>query len=183
MSEGLKIEKIYLVEPGAPGLHVFKNASVPRIGSVLLGTSVRDLGYEVKVYIEDCGGINYEKLFKAGLVCISAIPPTAPKSYRLADQLKGAGIPVVLGGFHTHFIPEEGLEHAPYVIRGEGEETLVELIHALENGTGLDSINGLSYLEDGQPRHNPDRPLIQDLDMNPIPDFSLVWEHIKGLTV
>ena len=180
MSKALKIQKVYFVEPGAPDLHIYKDFPIPRIGSVLLGTILHARGYDVKVYIEDYGGVDYEELFNADLVCISAITVTAPKSYRLADQLKEAGIPVVIGGFHTHFLPEEGLKHAPYIVRGEGEETLVELIHALENGSDLDSIKGLSYLEDGQPRHNPDRSLIEDLDVNPIPDFKLVSQDIES---
>lgn len=180
MSKASRIQKVCFVEPGAPGLHIYKNFPVPRIGSVLLGTILRDLGYDVRVYIEDWDGIDYDELFDADLVCISTLTSTAPRSYRIADQLKSAGIPVVIGGFHTHFMPEEGLEHAPYVVRGEGEETLVELIHALENGSDLDTIEGLSYLEDGQPRHNPQRPLIEDLDVNPIPDFSLACEGMKS---
>lgn len=179
MSKETKIQKVCFVEPGAPDLHIYKNFPIPRIGSVLLSTILRDLGYDVKTYIEDWGGIDYDEVFKADLVCISAITITAPKSYQLADRLKEAGIPVIIGGFHTHFLTEEGLEHAPYIIRGEGEEALVELIHALENGDELDSIKGLSYLEDGQPRHNPDRPLIENLDVNPIPDFALASEGIK----
>jgi len=179
LSKPLNIKKICFVEPGAPDLHIYKKFPVPRIGSVLLGTILRDLGYDVKVYIEDCQGIDYDEVFDADLVGISAITSTIPKSYKLADQLKEAGIPVVIGGFHTHFLPEEALEHAPYIVRGEGEETIVEFVHALENGDDLSNIKGLSYLEDGQPRHNPDRPLIMDLDVNPIPDFSLVFQNMK----
>ncbi|MCK5503718.1 MAG: radical SAM protein, partial [Thermodesulfovibrionia bacterium] len=76
------------------------------------------------------------------------------------------------------------LLYADYVIRGEGEETIVELIECLESGLPLDSINGLSFRTDqGDVRHNPDRELISDLDAAPIPDFSLVYNWGKATTV
>jgi len=88
--------------------------------------------------------------------------------------VREADVPVVLGGSHTTFLPDEGLDHADYVVRGEGELTFPELVEALERGRGFEEIQGLSYWRDGYKRHNPERPKLPDLDVNPIPDFSLV---------
>ena len=47
------IKKIVFVELSSTHLHVYSRASIPRLGSVLLATIMRNLGYEVKVFIED----------------------------------------------------------------------------------------------------------------------------------
>jgi radical SAM superfamily enzyme YgiQ (UPF0313 family) len=117
-------------------------------------------------------------LNNADFIGISSITSTAPRAFQLAERFRSMGIPVVLGGPHPTFLPEESLGYADYVVRGEGEETIVELIERLEAGTALDGILGLSYWKGDAMVHNPDRPLVQDLDTGPIPDFSLVhhWE-------
>jgi len=116
-------------------------------------------------------------VLSADIVGISTITSTAPPSYRLADTARQAGIPVVLGGTHVSFLPDEGLDHAEFVIHGEGEFAFPELAEALEHGRGFEGIRGLSYWRDGQKAHNPGRPRLADLDVNPIPDFSLVMGY------
>jgi radical SAM superfamily enzyme YgiQ (UPF0313 family) len=76
------------------------------------------------------------EVMSADVVGISTITSTAPPSYALAEKVRAAGIPVVLGGTHTSFMTEEGLQHADYVIRGEGEGAFVELLEAQEAGPG-----------------------------------------------
>jgi len=170
----MKLKKAVLVEPSSTHLHVYSRFTIPRLGSVLLGTIMRDRGYDVKVYIEDIVPVDMADLLSADVVGISSITSTAPPSYRLAAKVREAGIPVVLGGTHTTFLPDEGLDHADYVIRGEGEYAFPELVEAIEQGRGLEAIQGLSYWRDGRKIHNPERPRLQNLDDNPIPDFSLV---------
>jgi radical SAM superfamily enzyme YgiQ (UPF0313 family) len=170
----MPLKKVVFVEPASTHLHVYSRFTIPRLGSVLLGTIMRDRGYDVKVYIEDISPVDMADVFSADVVGISALTSTAPPSYRLAAKVREAGIPVVLGGTHTTFLPDEGLDHADYVIRGEGEYAFAELVEALEAERGLESIQGLSYWRDGRKVHNPERPRLQNLDLNPIPDFSLV---------
>ncbi len=174
------MRKIVLVEPKSTHLHVYSRVAIPRLGVVLLGTILRDLGYDVRVYIEDISPIDMGEVMSADVVGISTITSTAPPSYALAEKVRAAGIPVVLGGTHTSFMTEEGLQHADYVIRGEGEGALVELLDALEGKRALDSVQNLSYRRDGRVIHNPERPMIRDLDVNPIPDFDLVHGWTRG---
>src|SRR3989304_440982 len=84
------------------------------------------------------------------------IPLSPPPCYRLADAVRAAGIPVVLGGTHVTFISDEGLEHGDYLVRGEGEQAIVELVEALEGKRDVRTIPGLSYWRDGEKVHNPD---------------------------
>jgi len=60
------------------------------------------------------------------------------------------------------------------VVRGEGEETLVELMGMLDENRSLDEVQGISYRKDGIVHHTPDRPLIKDLDEVPFPAYHLL---------
>ncbi len=167
-------KKVVFVEPSSTHLHVYSRFTIPRLGSVLLGTIMRNRGWDVRVYIEDIAPVDMGEVLSADIVGISGITSTAPPCYRLAATVRAAGIPVVLGGTHTTFLPDEGLDHAEYVVRGEGEFAFPELVEAIERGQGFGAIQGLSYWRDGQKVHNPERPKLANLDVNPIPDFSLV---------
>jgi radical SAM superfamily enzyme YgiQ (UPF0313 family) len=168
------MRKVVLVEPKSSHLHVYSRIIIPRLGAVLLGTLLRDRGYDVRVYIEDIAPVDMAEVLSADLVGISAITSTAPPSYALAEKVRAASIPTVLGGTHPTFLPEEGLQHADYVIRGEGEGALLELVEALEGRGEISAIRNLSYRRDGQIVHNTERPKLHDLDVNPLPDFRLV---------
>jgi radical SAM superfamily enzyme YgiQ (UPF0313 family) len=124
-------------------------------------------------------------LTDADLIGISSITSTAPRAFQLAKKFGSMGIPVVMGGPHATFLPEESLIYADYVVRGEGEETIIELIEHLESGIPLHDIKGLSYRKGDAYVHNPDRPLIQDLDSAPIPDFDLVhnWREKTSIPI
>jgi radical SAM superfamily enzyme YgiQ (UPF0313 family) len=168
------LKKIVFVEPKSTHLHIYSRVCIPRIGSVLLGTIMRAKGYDVRVYIEDIQPPDMQEVLSADLVAISAITSTAPQSYRLADQVRAAGGIAVLGGTHVSFLPEEGLEHADFVVRGEGEFAFQELVDAIQAGHGLEQIKNLSHIVDGKVVNHPERPKIPNLDVNPIPDYKLI---------
>ena len=176
------MKRIVLIEARALGYHIYTRVVIPRLGAILIGTILRDLGYEVDVFIEDLKPPTDEELLSADLVGISTLTNTAPRAYEIADKVRAAGIPVVMGGFHPTFLPDEALDHADYVIRGEGEDSVVELMEAFQGDRELDTIGGLSWWENGNKRHNEARPLIFDLDKNPIPDYRLVngWAPASG---
>jgi len=170
------IKRISFIEAGSPGLHIFSKFPIPRLGAVLLSTILRERGYEVKAFIEDVAEPDWAFIESSDLVCISTITSTAIRAYRIAKRLKALDIRVIIGGTHATFLPDEALEYADFVIRGEGEHALVELFEYLEKGTpALTGIRGLSYRDrDGRNVHTPPREFIQDLDSLPEPDFSLV---------
>lgn len=179
-----KMKNIYFIEAKSPGAHIFSRTSLPRLGSILLGTIIRNKGYNVKVFIEDIAPPAWSLLDDADMVCISSITSTANHAFQIAEKFRKRGVPVAVGGPHATFLPEESMQYADYVIRGEGEETLAELIDHLENGKRLDSINGLSFKNSDQEIvHNPARELAKDLDNSPIPDFSLVYKWDKARVV
>lgn len=175
-----KLKKIIFVEPKAPGFHIYSKWLLPRLGTVLLGTVLRDLGHEVKVYVEEIQKADRNELYSADLVGISTITSTAPRAYSMADDLRQRGVTVVMGGAHPTFLPDEALEHADFVVRGEGEDAIVELIEALDAKRPMDSVAGLSYWDNGKAVHNPARALCPDLDSHPSPDLSLIQGFGSG---
>jgi radical SAM superfamily enzyme YgiQ (UPF0313 family) len=169
------LKKLVFVEPKSTHLHIYSRVCIPRLGSVLLATIMRAKGYDVRVYIEDIQAIDMNEVLSADLVAVSAITSTAPQSYALADKARAAGAIVVMGGTHTSFMPEEGMQHADFVVRGEGEFAFQELVDAIQRGEGFPEIQNLTYRSvDGRLVSNPERPKIPNLDVNPIPDYHLI---------
>jgi radical SAM superfamily enzyme YgiQ (UPF0313 family) len=169
------LKKLVFVEPKSTHLHIYSRVCIPRLGSVLLGTVMRARGYDVRVYIEDIQAVDMNEVLSADLVAVSAITSTAPQSYKLADTARAAGAVVVMGGTHTSFMPEEGMQHADFVVRGEGEFAFQELVDAIQRGDGFEKIQNLTYrTEAGTVVSNAERPKIPNLDVNPIPDYRLI---------
>ena len=82
-------------------------------------------------------------------------------------------IPVVWGGVHPTILPDEVINngHVDIVVRGEGEYTFLDLIQNLER---LDRVQGITYMQNGKVTHNPNRPLINNLDELPFPARHLI---------
>jgi anaerobic magnesium-protoporphyrin IX monomethyl ester cyclase len=92
-------------------------------------------------------------------------------------------IVTIVGGLHFSQVPEESLSDFPeidYIVRGEGEKTLVELIKTLQSGKKPVDVMGLSFSHNGKIIHTQDRPLIENLDTLPYPAYHLVENLIKN---
>jgi radical SAM superfamily enzyme YgiQ (UPF0313 family) len=175
-----KIEKIVLIETKSPGLHVFSAAKLPRIGVAIIATILNKSGFKVKTYAEDLVAIDFNEIKDANLVGISSITSTSTRSYKLISEIRkiNPDVPIVMGGAHPTFMPEEVIENgSDYAVRGEGEKTIIELINALEGKCELEDVDGLSFMRDGKFVHNKDRELIENLDDMPFPDWSLLENH------
>ncbi|MDD5556389.1 MAG: radical SAM protein [bacterium] len=93
---------------------------------------------------------------------------------RLADAVKALPSPpiVVFGGPHATIAPGETIERggADICVRGEGEETVLDLMARLTEGpAGWRGVAGISFRDGGEVVHTADRPLIRDLDSIPFP--------------
>jgi radical SAM superfamily enzyme YgiQ (UPF0313 family) len=174
-----ELQHILLIEPRSPAEHVFSRARIPRLGTIVLATLLRNQGYDSRVIIEETSGqVTDDDLHWADMVGISSITSTIPRAFALGDHSRELGKKVVFGGPHVTFLPDDALAHGDFVIRGEGEETLTALMAALQHRQSLEGIAGLSFWDGDQPRHNIDRGLIHDLNSLPIPDFNLIkgWD-------
>jgi len=142
---------------------------------------MKQRGWDVDVYVEDFRRIDFDAVARADLVGISTITSTAPRAYAIADKVRTMGIPVLMGGPHVSFLIDEALEHADFVIRGEGERPLMAFIDAWEKGLDLDEVPNLSSRgTDGRIFHNPILPMENDLDTIPYPDLSLLTPDLRS---
>ena len=114
------------------------------------------------------------------IVSISALTPTIGVALDSADVVKYAkpDTIVVLGGYHPTFefasVLEE--ESVDIVIRGEGEYTMLDLVHAIEEERDLKQVQGLAFhdKDDGSLVVTEDRPIIENLDELPFPALHLM---------
>jgi len=101
---------------------------------------------------------------------------TIPRLEELAGFYKERGVTTVVGG--QHFVGGNirvALERgADYVVIGEGEETIRELLAAIREGREPYEIAGIACMRDGQGGMTPEREPITDFDALPLPDFKLL---------
>lgn len=167
--------RITFIEPAAPGFHVYSFVKQLRLGLPLLGAMMKARGHQVRIYVESLSEVDWNDVLASDLVGVSATTSTAIRAYRYAQRVKDAGIPVIMGGPHVTFLADEAMDFCDYVVRNEGEETLVELMEYLQGRGSLENILGLTYrAADGRVVHNPARPLLSGLTELPWPDLDLV---------
>jgi anaerobic magnesium-protoporphyrin IX monomethyl ester cyclase len=107
------------------------------------------------------------------VVGTSAITATEPDSRVICETAKRVdpAIRTVVGNVHATFCWEQLLRDDPnvdFVVRGEGEATMAELVRALAAGGGdadLARIDGLAWRKGGVPTTNAPRALLPDLDV------------------
>jgi len=83
---------------------------------------------------------------------------------------------ILFGGVHPSILYDEVIreEVVDFVAVGEGEETSLELMKALEQDLPLENVDGLVFKRGGRPIVNPPRKLITDLDRLPFPARDLL---------
>lgn len=120
-----------------------------------------------------------ERAGGADIVGITAMTPTINSAIRIAQEIKAAASDslVILGGPHATILPTETLADIPQIdiiVRGEGEETIIELVNALSRGKDLSSVNGIAYRKNGVIETTPARPPISNLDALPFLAYHLL---------
>jgi radical SAM superfamily enzyme YgiQ (UPF0313 family) len=148
-----------------------------------VGSPLVRAGYDVKIIdqrVQPQWRQILEEELKRRPVCVGISSSTGPQlryaleASRLIKQI--SQVPVVWGGVHPSILPEQTLEEecVDIVVQGEGEETFLELVGALEKQTPLSEIRGLWYKDGSGIRHTPERPFI-DLNQQP----PLAWPLVE----
>jgi len=166
---------------------------MPCIGLAYIAGALEAHGVFVRVidmFAEKLSGdevVDKAARFRPDLVGMTVLTPSAPVCSELTARLR-ARLPdarIVWGAIHAdvfaHDIVRDG--DADYVVHGDGEETIVELVDALAGReVDLSAIKGLTWRStDGQVVRNPERPLNRDLDALPYPAWHLFPYHRYGL--
>lgn len=112
--------------------------------------------------------------YRPDVVGISCKSQTFASGRVLARLIRkvSPGSCIVVGGPHAAMVGADILQEpqVDIVVRGEGEQTLVEVLRAIESGSDLAGVAGIAFRRDGRIVQTPDRPLREDLD-------SLPWPH------
>lgn len=112
-------------------------------------------------------------------VGFSSATPTITAAAAIATTIKQQypELATIIGGPHGSALPKQTMEEFPcfdYLVYGEGELTLTELCHTLQDGGSLSAINGLCFRNEGGVVISPPRALIDPLDQLPFPARDLI---------
>ncbi|HVC83534.1 MAG TPA: cobalamin-dependent protein [Chloroflexota bacterium] len=91
---------------------------------------------------------------------------------------------VVWGGYFPSMHPEVCLNsgYVDFIVQGQGEHTLLELLDVVERGGGLSTVLGIWYRDGITLRHTPPRPLADPNTMPRFPYHRLPMERYLGHT-
>jgi anaerobic magnesium-protoporphyrin IX monomethyl ester cyclase len=120
------------------------------------------------------------------LVGVTVMPgPQVAPAIEISAAIRTAfpSVPIVWGGYFPTLYPDSAV-NAPYVdylVRGQGEATLLDLLSRLPDAgapsatdsardpSAIRDVAGLTWKRDGQPVHNPERPLVNPDSLPPLP--------------
>ena len=109
---------------------------------------------------------------ESDLIGISLMTNFFDNAIQITKSLKeNLSIPIVWGGIHPTIRPAECLDYADVVCIGESEETLVELARNIRDRKDFHNVQGIWFKDKEKIVKNELRPLIQDLDSIPFPDY------------
>lgn len=148
--------------------------SLPSLGLLYIGAALEKSGYNVKIFDTQIEDWDIKKISKPDMAGIYCNTSNYYKAIDLAKEIKSNfGIPVIFGGPHVTTRPLEVLKNdsVDYVVVGEGEETIIELLDSLNNP---EAVRGIGFKKNGQLVINPRRALINNLDSIHFPSRHLI---------
>ena len=121
--------------------------------------------------------------FKPDLVVIETTTPTFNNDLRFIKFLKERfKCKICLTGTHVSTLPEDSFKSSneiDFIARREYDYTILDLVSTLEKNGNLKNVLGISYKRGKKIIHNPNRPLIQDLDS--LPFVSKVYKKFLNI--
>lgn len=172
--------KITFIRPFTTG-HGYE----PPLGIAYLAAYIRKHMKNAKISIIDCEALNLKlkdikkelEKTKPDIVGISIISYDRFEGLKIAKIAKKLNAKIMVGGPHTTFIDKETLRKnldIDVIIRGEGEETTLEYLKAIESKKKLSDIKGITYRNKNKIIRNPDREFIKDINTIPSPAWDLL---------
>ena len=168
--------RVLLINPFYP----ISETPSPPLGLAYLAAALEQAGVEVKIL--DYVVYPYQrdalesvlKEFNPRVAGATAVSMTADHAIQVLSDVKtiDPGILTVMGGPHISFCAQETLEtftELDAAVIGEGEETLVELLRAVEGARDFDTVSGIVYRAGSKILTTPKREWIKDLDALPFP--------------
>jgi len=159
---------------------------MPSLGILYLAAVLEKNGVEVDVVPADILGYDWEKItkriesFKPEVVGVTTTTENRFDSFKLIQTAKkvNPNIVTVLGGPHISMAREDTLinvKDVDILVIGEGEDTVVDLIRALEAKENVSKVKGIFFRDDqGKVCYSGDRESIRNLDTLPFPARHLI---------
>jgi anaerobic magnesium-protoporphyrin IX monomethyl ester cyclase len=185
--------KILFVEPPKDYWFVMGEYLPPPYGILQLAAFLEQRIADAEIQVLDCNaeGLDWKGLekriesFDPDVVASSALATcntyVAVRTLEIAKKVK-PNVLTVAGGQHFTVMAQESLETFPeidVIVRGEGEETLAELVQASVDGRSYSHVEGRSFGKKRRFRHNSPRPLIENLDDLPFPGYKFVENLVQ----
>lgn len=159
-------------------------ASWPPLGVLYLATILNEKGLEVSVLDQPAKGFTVGETAKwvekedPDILGFSTFASSGRTAALISNEVKkrDPDLIVVFGNYYATFNSERVLRKYPSVdliVRGEGENTIVDLANYLRKEEKLQEIPGITFRKGKNIVSTPERPLIKDLDSLPFPDRSL----------
>ena len=165
---------------------------MPCIGLAYIAAALEKHGCTVSVidmFAEKLSGdqvVQRTKDFAPHMVGMTVLTPSEPVCSALSDMIRAKvpNVKIVWGAVHADVFAQDIIKRkkADFVIHHDGEETICELVDALNSAeTDFSSIDGLSWSNNGEPIKNKPRRLLNDLDSLPYPAWHLFPYEKYGL--
>jgi len=147
---------------------------MPSFGPLVISTILKNHAYDVIFFDEAIEPLDWDYILSSDAVGFFVMSVMVRPTLEYCERIKAHNpkTPIFIGGTHPSELPEDTLRFADYVVRKEGDETVPDLLDALQTGRDLSTVDGLSYTQNGKIIHNPDRPFVIDIDI--IPNMSLI---------
>lgn len=147
-----------------------------------LSAYLKQNGFAVTCYFcpEEFNAVNLQVLIgllkekQTTFVGISLVTDNYAAAVRVTQAIRDElGIPVLWGGAHVNIRPEESLRHADMICVGEGEDAVLELHRKMAAGALSTDVRNVWFRTANGIIRNELRPLEENLDKYPFPDFDL----------
>ena len=157
----------------------------PPLGLSYMAAVLEQNDIEVKIFDCPVCEMDHEKLkseldsFQPTIVGIGAMTPIIESALKSANVSKQVcpDAKVVMGGPHATFADKQIIsdeKDVDIIVRGEGEETLLELAKQSPEMQKIGDIQGITFRKDNQVVRSVDRPFIQNLDALPFPAYKYI---------
>jgi anaerobic magnesium-protoporphyrin IX monomethyl ester cyclase len=162
------------------------------LGLLAVATPLLRSGYSIQL-IDSTITPNYKKRVLEEVkdaLCLGISLVTGPmirETVEIARAVKewDPDFPVILGGWHPSLLPKQTLEadYIDIVVKGQGEDALLDVVRHLESHSSLDLIPGIGFKRDKKLIFTTERPLRPIVDSPPkayhIADFD-AYERVCG---
>ena len=142
----------------------------PPIGLAYMASALREfLDVDVKILDAQVDDFDIRITNEFDVIVINASTPTINQDIQLSQKIKELnGHKVVFIGVHAAYFHKELVEHCDFVVRGEPDKVLVDLVRCIEKGKNVKEVKGVTWKDKNNKIHvNEDGKPIEDLDSLP----------------